>query len=456
MSRPSDPEPCDSPEVARLREQCEQIRSELARCRRSLRQAQRIASRTEAMALQSKRALLRAHEELRAHIDELSEARIAALKAAETKGRFLATMSHELRTPLNGMIGSADLLRETPLREDQRDLVDLLHRSGHSLLAIVNDILDYSRIEAGRMPVERIPFDLRKCVQGAVDLQAQVAADKGIRLEASIDPDLPETVLGDETRLRQILLNLVTNGVKFTEKGRVSVRVEPALEIGYVSFSVEDTGFGIPEDALARLFRPFSQADDSTTRRFGGTGLGLAICKNLTRLLGGSIHCESEVGRGSTFRLVLPLPACEASRGHEPDPQPAACPFGQGLRALIVDDDACNRLVVRRMLELMGFDCDEACDGLGAVERASAGSFDLVLMDCSMPVMDGFEAARAIRSLGSPAASVPILALTAHAMPGDKARCLQAGMNAYVSKPVGRTILARAVGRLLAREPSPG
>ena len=435
----------------------EQLAAEVARLRRELSLAQRqvaqirrVAETSEALATQSKHAMLRTNSELRNLVDELRQAKTAAERATVAKGRFLAMMSHELRTPLHGMIGSAELLMGVPLAPEHAEIVQLLHRSGTSLLAIVNDVLDYSRVDAGLMPLEHIPFPLRDCVREVVDLQVSGMRARGIDLSFRIDPQLPEFVTGDPGRLRQVMMNLVSNALKFTVEGSVAIAVEPAEVADLVQFSVTDTGVGIAPEIIGRLFEAFVQEDASTTRRFGGTGLGLAICKRLVQLMGGRIGVESQPGRGSKFWFT-----CRLERASEADPiaaptiVPAVAGGDRCRRVLVVDDHDGNRLLVRRMLERLGIGSEESVDGAQAVQRIAVERFDLVLMDCSMPVMDGYDATRTVRKLGTAHGKVPIIALTANALPEDRQKCIEAGMDGYLAKPLRMAELSAELERLL-------
>ncbi len=428
----------------------ERLRTEIGLLQRALQQTERVAATSETVAERSKRAMLRTHEVLQQRVAELDAAKAAAEAAARAKGRFLATMSHELRTPLNGMLGSTDLLMTTRLDAEQLTLVDLLHRSAQSLLTIVNDILDYSRVESGRVQVESIPFRLRDCIADVVELQRQVAAEKGLQVALTIDPTLPSEVRGDPCRLRQVLMNLVGNAVKFTHRGAIAVSARPTAAGDLIEFEVRDSGVGIAAEALPRLFEAFAQADASTTRRFGGTGLGLVISKRLVELMGGDIVVTSELEVGTAFAFTCRLPAVADGTAAGPVATAAAVAAAADRgRVLVVDDNPGNRLVVRKMLERLGCTSTEAGDGAAAVTAVRLQDFDLVLMDCSMPVMDGYEATRAIRALAPERPHVPVVALTALAMPEDEGRCLQAGMDGYLAKPLRLPQLAAIVDRFL-------
>jgi signal transduction histidine kinase/CheY-like chemotaxis protein len=525
---------------------------------------------------------------------ELLVARDEALAGSRTKSQFLANMSHEIRTPMNGVLGMLELLKDSTLTADQQDLVRTAHRSAEALLSIINDILDISKIEAGRMELETIDMDLREVVEEVASVCARAAHDKHLELTCLVPPGLPSSVRGDPTRLRQVLMNLVGNAVKFTARGEVNVAVEP-LSIDdqrvRLHFSVRDTGVGIADDALPRLFQSFSQADGSMTRRFGGTGLGLAISRQLVNMMGGEITVESESGRGSTFgftlefertsalpavtitsndlagtrvlvvddnavnrqilermldswgavvdcaesgvialamaraanaagtpyeigildmqmpgmdgitlstqinadpqlatirRLLLtsadPASASEArdagislllhkpvqsvrlhqhllrlkqAAGHHVEHLPASAPEKRvdlsTRRVLLVEDNPVNQLVACGMLEKLGITPDVAADGREAVEQTDRVRYDLVLMDCQLPELDGFGATEAIRQRerGADASPVIIVAMTANAMEGDRDRCLAAGMNDYISKPVRLDALERTLRRWL-------
>jgi PAS domain S-box-containing protein len=368
--------------------------------------------------------------------DELRKAKESAESAARLKAEFTANMSHEIRTPMNGIIGMVSLLMDDSATPEQMDCLETVKTSSYALLDIVNDILDFSKIEQGMMDVECRPFHLRDLIDATISTFALGARNKGLSLSKDISDDLPRVLMGDQVRIRQIILNLLGNAIKFTENGEVKISVSSFLKYdGYweVLLSVEDTGIGISPAAMGELFSPFTQAESSTTRRFGGTGLGLTISRSLVELMGGKIWAESSPGEGSTFYVLLNLK--EASLA----PPEIICVHNttvkrKMLKVLLAEDNMINQQVILKMLRRLGHEADSAVDGKAAVEAAICGKYDLILMDVQMPVMDGLEATRHIRRLfaGRP----KIIALTASALKEDREMCLQAGMNDFLSKPI--------------------
>ncbi len=394
---------------------------------------------------------------------ELEAKRLEAEGVSIAKSQFLATMSHEIRTPMNGVIGMLDLIRRTETDPAQRERAEIASASAHHLLAILNDILDLSKLQSDRITLERTPVDIRRLARDVVALMATGTEERAVEITAEIAEDVPAFVLCDVTRLRQVMMNLVGNAVKFTEAGSVTLLVchgpEDRLDV-----AVRDTGVGIPEEARHTLFQRFSQVDASIARLHGGTGLGLAISRQIVELMGGEITVESVLGLGSTFRFWLPAPSTES-----PDHADAAGPSAESpalppARVLVAEDNQTNRLVLAAYLAMGGHTTQMVSNGVEALEALEAADFDLILMDVQMPVMDGITAARRIRGLPGPAASVPIIALTANAMHGDRETCISAGMTEYVAKPVSLEALYGAIARSLSYgdsasagvQPSPG
>jgi signal transduction histidine kinase/CheY-like chemotaxis protein len=372
--------------------------------------------------------------------------------ATRAKSEFLAVMSHEIRTPMNGVLGMAHLLLDTPLTAGQRRQVETLRDSGQALLTILNDILDFSKMEAGKLELSAEDFELERVVRSVTALMTPRASEKRLALRTSVASDLPTALRGDAGRLRQVLLNLVGNAIKFTDTGEVCVEIALSGAPGErvpLRITVRDTGIGIPPEAQARLFQEFTQVDASTTRRFGGTGLGLAICRRIVLAMGGEISVESRPGGGSTFTAQVTLDRAKAPVAAEPGvPERSVRP----LRILLAEDHPVNREVALGLLKRYGHAVTVVTDGAEAVAAARAGGFDVILMDVHMPGMDGTEASRIIRGFPTPAGRVPIVALSASVLKDEVDLCFQAGMDEFLAKPIDPAALSRVLSRLAASD----
>ncbi|GAA0762035.1 ATP-binding protein [Ideonella azotifigens] len=390
---------------------------------------------------------------LSAQKDSLNAAHLAAevaVAASRTKSEFLAVMSHEIRTPLNGVLGMLQYLLASDLRPDQRLCAETAARSGKTLLSIINDILDFSKVEAGKLELEQIPLDPQQLAQEAVELVAFQASDKGLALACEVAPGVPQLLLGDPGRIRQVLINFLANAIKFTRVGQVTLRVGLVAETdthATLRLEVQDTGIGIESVRQQSIFEPFTQADLSTTRQYSGTGLGLAICRKLAELMGGEVGLQSQAGQGSSFWLTVSLE--KAKREDGPAALPLKLPSRFSGHLLLGEDDPVNQQIAMLHLAALGLTVDVFGNGADAMQAAAHGGYDMALMDLRMPVMDGLTACRAIRQLHGPAGRLPIIIWTASMLDVDQQRITEAGANGVLGKPFELDALKRVLARFL-------
>lgn len=381
------------------------------------------------------------NQRLRQALEEMRAAKEEAERASRAKSDFVSRMSHELRTPMNAILGFAQLLESETLSVEHRDYVGEINRAGSHLLELINKVLDLAKIEAGQLTIEQIPFDLRHTLDEVAALVSERAKGKGLELQFHAAAELPQRILGDPTRLRQVLINLIGNAEKFTLQGNIDIRIEPVADATQIQFSVQDSGIGMDADTLTRLFQPFAQADESTTRKFGGTGLGLKISQDLVQAMGGKIQVESTPGKGSRFWFNLPahpVPDMDPAIPVERKPPAPSANAPLSGHVLLVEDNRINQVVATRMLDKLGLSYDVANHGGEAIDRVLAKDYDLILMDMEMPELDGPEATRRIRGMEAAASKkpIPIIAMTANALHEDRDRCLASGMNDHMAKPV--------------------
>lgn len=404
-----------------------------------------------------------ANARLNEAIEQARESARAADSANRAKSDFVATMSHEIRTPLNGIVGFIQLLNETSMSEEQEEFVSTIQSSGEALMAVINDILDFSKVESGSLTLESLEFSISSLIQELSAMFYPQAITKGLSLNIDVDEAVPRQVKGDEARLRQILINLISNAIKFTEKGEVSLHVSvhtlsPEEDVAELEFEVRDSGIGMSREQISQLFKPFSQGDSSTTRRYGGTGLGLAICKRLSEVMGGKVWATSLPDEGSSIfarvrfdvvsmkdsRAPMPVPEPEQV---EPAAEPALPAESLPLKIAIAEDNKANQRVIMIMLRWLGWECVFAENGYELIQLIKDQDYDLIFMDLQMPEMDGLETTRRIWAgeAGDSLQDIKIIALTANALSGDEAKCLENGMNAYLSKPIKLDALKGAI-----------
>jgi signal transduction histidine kinase/ActR/RegA family two-component response regulator len=415
----------------------------------------------------SNEALRKSADSLQIEVNRQTQQLRVALEqagiATRTKDEFLANLSHEVRTPLNAVMGLITLLRKTPLNEEQVNYLQLMQSSSEALLALLNDVLDFSKIEAGKLALENVGFSLMQWVEDTVTPHALQASERGVKVHLDVDPALPQVITGDPGRMRQVLTNLLSNAIKFTKVGSIQVqliRLDPRPkdppEIILLGIKVRDTGIGMTPQQQAKIFEAFTQADASTTRRYGGTGLGLAICQRLVIAMGGKLSVTSEPAKGSQFRFYIPVRETNRSDVLMTMPAPIQASHWAGLRLLIAEDQPINQLLMRKLLEDTGCQLFMVQNGEEAVSVWMKERIDLILMDVQMPVMDGMAATARIRQLEQEGRlRTPIIALTAHAMPGDQDRCLSAGMDGYVTKPISIQALNDCVRQVLSKPVPP-
>lgn len=381
---------------------------------------------------------------------ELKKAKEVAESAVKIKSQFLTTISHEIRTPMNGVIGMTDLLMQTELNNEQKEFVETIKSSGEILLSLINDILDFSKIESGKLKIEDHAFNLKKCVDDLVNSFYTHAKEKKLKINTYIDSSIPESVISDSSRIRQIMSNLISNAIKYTEKGQIDIKIKKLSEkndLVELQFSVKDTGIGIEKDSISQLFQPFNQLDSSTTRKYGGTGLGLIISKQLVEMLKGKISVESEPGKGSEFTFSVFCKKDNENRNLDEIKKPVNLNLSNEypLQILLVEDNLINQKVAIRLLKRFGYDTDVASNGAEAVEAVKKKKYDIIFMDIQMPVMDGIQATKEIIKMSQKDTCPIIIAMTAAVMKGDKEKCLESGMKDYIPKPILPEVVQKAI-----------